>query len=76
MHVTITLAQPPEPGTTVIDGTTVLAATATIGLTVLVAGACVVVWLAVRGSRPEDRPTVLRALAQVLDAIAGLTRRR
>jgi len=50
--------------------------TTVASLAVLVGGACIVVWLAVRRSRPGDRPAVLRALADVLVALGSVVHRR
>jgi hypothetical protein len=37
--------------------------------------ACVIAWLALRGSSPQQRPAVLRGLAEVLRALAAVLHR-
>jgi len=78
MSRTITPPQPPATSSMDRFAEAVLAVSVTtvVSLAVLVGGACVVVWLAVRNSRPEDRSAVLRALAHVLIAFASVVTRR
>lgn len=42
---------------------------------VIIAGVCVIVWLAIRKSRPQDRPAILDAVAHVLTALATVLNR-
>ena len=63
---TVTLAE----GAFLAIGLTLVAA-----LVVVVGGVCVVVWLALRGSRPQDRPAVLDAVARVLSALGDVLNR-
>jgi hypothetical protein len=50
-----------------------LAASSVLALTG--ATACVIAWLALRGSSPQQRPAVLRALAEVFRALAAVLHR-
>ena len=77
MHPLHDIAGQPALGTASLANTVVVVAvTTTIALVVLATGACVVVWMALRGSRPQDRAAVLRALAVVLGALATLVGRK
>ncbi|WP_156077295.1 hypothetical protein [Saccharothrix sp. NRRL B-16314] len=53
----------------------VLAASATAAVALVIAGACLMTWLAVRNTRPQDRPAVLKAVADVLNGLGSILNR-
>lgn len=71
------MPQPTTPPTTFVLDETVLGLVISVVSTAAIAlvGACVLTWLALRGTRPQDRPAVLDATARLITALATLLRR-